>query len=113
MVVLLLSVGNRGPTVTRASQMVVGLTGLPGSRPAVWRSSGDDDLLLRCWLAGLGPGCRPVVDGGLVRTWSAGPGGGYRVPARLAPGPANQPIGVVAAVGLTRCKVPGRRERGA
>jgi len=25
--------------------------GLPGSRPGVWCSSGDDDLLLRCWLA--------------------------------------------------------------
>jgi len=39
--------------------------------------------------------------------------GGYPVPARLAPGPANQAIGVVAAVELTSCKVPGRRERGA
>src|SRR5215471_14652174 len=34
--------------------------------------------------------------------------GGYRVPARRACGPANQPIGVVAAVGLTSCTVPGR-----
>src|SRR5262249_8515652 len=41
------------------------------------------------------------------------PRGGYRVPARLASGPANQPIGIVAAVELTSCKVPGRHERGA
>jgi hypothetical protein len=47
-----------------------------------------------------------------VRTWAAGPDG-YRVPARLASGPANQAIGVVAVVGLASCTVPGRRERGA
>ena len=38
-----------------------------------------------------------VVPGALVRT-----GAGCPVPARLASGPANQPIGVVAAVGLTQ-----------
>src|SRR5215471_13793601 len=48
-----------------------------------------------------------------VRTWAAGPGGGCPVPARLASGPANQPIGVVAAVELTSCTVPGRRGCGA
>ena len=41
------------------------------------------------------------------------PAGGCPVPARPASGPANQPFGVVAAVELTSCKVPGRRECGA
>ena len=49
-----------------------------------------------------------VVPGALVRT-----GAGCPVPARLASGPANQAIGVIAAVGLTSCRVPGRGERGA
>jgi hypothetical protein len=35
--------------------------GLPGGGPGVWYSSGHDDLLLRCRLAGLGPGCRPAA----------------------------------------------------
>jgi hypothetical protein len=47
-----------------------------------------------------------VVPGRPARTWAAGPGG-YRVPARLVSGPANQPIGVLAAVELRSCKVPG------
>ena len=54
-----------------------------------------------------------VLPGGPVRTWGCWPGGGYRVPARLASGPANQAIGIVAAVELTRYKVPGRGECGA
>ena len=54
-----------------------------------------------------------VVPGRPARTWAAGPGGGYGVPARLASGPADQAIGVVAAVGLARGKVPGRRGCGA
>jgi hypothetical protein len=33
------------------------------------------------------------------------PEAGYPVPARLASGPANQPIGIVAAVELTGCTV--------
>ena len=36
------------------------------------------------------------------------PGGGCPVPARLASGPASQPVGVVAAAGLTSRKVPGK-----
>ena len=47
-----------------------------------------------------------VLPGRPVRTWAAGPGGDYPVPARLASGPANQPIGIVGAVELTSCKVP-------
>ena len=54
-----------------------------------------------------------VVPGRPARTWAAGPGGGYGVPARLASGPADQAIGVVAVVGLASFTVPGRRERGA
>jgi len=108
--------------------------GLPGSRPRVWCSSGDDDLLLRCWLAGLGPGCRPAAWAGITQPMRLTPlagwattrcctagrcapgllaGGGYPVPARRASGPANQPTGIVAAVELTSYTMPGRRERGA
>ena len=53
-----------------------------------------------------------VLHGRPVRTWAAGLGG-YPVPARRASGPANQAVGIVAAVELTSYKVPGRRERGA
>src|SRR5262249_2387988 len=54
--------------------------------------------LLKIWL-GLALGCWPES--------------GYPVPARLASGPADQAIGIVAAVELTRYKVPGRGECGA
>jgi hypothetical protein len=54
-----------------------------------------------------------VVHGRAVRTWAAGPGAGHPVLARRASGPANQPIGVVAAVELTSYKVPGRHGYGA
>jgi hypothetical protein len=53
------------------------------------------------------------MGGGAVLPGSPGahlgcwPEGGYPVPARLASGPANQAIGVVAAVELTSCRVPG------
>jgi hypothetical protein len=57
-------------------------------------------------------GREAVLLGRPVRTW-AGPRGGYPEPVRLASGAANQPIGVVAAVDLTGCKVPGGRECGA
>ena len=47
-----------------------------------------------------------VLHGRPGRTWAAGPGASYPVPARLASGAANLAIGVVAAVELTSCKVP-------
>ena len=54
-----------------------------------------------------------VLHGRPVRTWAAGPGASYPVPARLASGAANLAIGIVAGVELTSCRVPGRVERGA
>jgi hypothetical protein len=53
-----------------------------------------------------------VLRGRPAGAWAAGPGGGYPVPARPTSGPANQATGVVAAVELSSCKVPGRRGAG-
>jgi len=114
--------------------MVAGVTGLPGSRPGVWCSSGDDDLPSGAGWPAWGQAAarlrertsrnrcdwRRWRDGrrrGVARQPGAHlgcwPAGGYPVPARRASGPANQPTGIVAAVELTSYKVPGRRERGA
>src|SRR5215471_2659747 len=86
MVVLLLIAGNRGPAVVRASAMVAGGPGLPGSWPGVWCSGGDDDLLLWCWLAGLGfrlpPDCVSRHHATDAIDAARGMGGGAVLPGR-------------------------------
>ena len=53
-----------------------------------------------------------VLHGRPVRTWAAGPGA-TRYRQGRHPARRTQLIGVVAAVELTSCKVPGRHEYGA
>jgi hypothetical protein len=48
--------------------------------------------------AACGTGSGAVLQGKPVRTWAAAPGAGCPVLARLASGPANQAIGVVAVL---------------